>query len=319
MYWDNSIFLTNKQKEKLEREVDYICNEVKNIMLDNGLCVSLYLSGSLARREPTCICVQGEVKISSDFDFVVIYDKVIHSYKSINMVISKIKRKFNSYDCSFATIEIEKLKYTSSFFKRDLMLNSCCPLYRELEINKDSWGECKIEMNNYVESIITQACCYFLNTSLTKDKSNNYFFKDAGYHKVKLILECFRAYAFACGESIVGYNDLILSNINFELLENYPRGIVNKCIQARELSMYEKVSDFNILQLIDITFMKLFSSEEYSKKICEELSHLESPIIIFQNISILLLLSFYNKYRWEDLYKQLDYIKIGRASCRERV
>ena len=45
MYWDNSIFLTNKQKEKLEREVDYICNEVKNIMLDNGLCVSLYLSG----------------------------------------------------------------------------------------------------------------------------------------------------------------------------------------------------------------------------------------------------------------------------------
>lgn len=115
MFFDKCLFLSDSQKDKLENDVRCICKYANQMFMANELCVALFLSGSLARREPTYKIENNKITLASDLDFVLIYDENINSYKSISEVIKKIKDKFNYYDCSFSLIERGQLMQTTSF------------------------------------------------------------------------------------------------------------------------------------------------------------------------------------------------------------
>ena len=123
-----------------------------------------------------------------------------------------------------------------------------------------------------------------LNPDLSKDKTENKFFKSADYHKVKLICECFRGYLFSAGDRVVGYNDAF-KGIHY--IPDVYKPIVEKSLRARECCDYGLVKDVNVLDIIDIACKKIYGNE-YCEHMLSKLQKGLDRIKSFQYTAILL-------------------------------
>ena len=301
MYTDNCLFASEEEKKKIDGDVNAICEDIHNCFKGEGLNVALFLSGSLARREPTHQVIQGRTELASDLDFVLVYDERICNYESVCEIVKRIDKKYEKYECSFVILETKKLKNTNSFFKRDLSLDNYGGIFDDIGIDKSLWGECKLSNHNAFEAIVTQACCYLLNPDLSKDKSENKFFKSANYHKVKLICECFRGYLFSLCDGIVGYNEA-LKNIH-NIPETY-RPAVEKALKARECCDYGLVKDINVLDIVDMSCKKILG-DEYCEHMLSELRKGLDGIKSFQYTAILLFMLEKGSVTADDLLESI--------------
>ena len=70
-FTQRSIFIKNRKK--INQEINRIIEFVVESFEKSKLYVNLYISGSLARQEPTVKIINKEEKLNSDLDFVLIH------------------------------------------------------------------------------------------------------------------------------------------------------------------------------------------------------------------------------------------------------
>lgn len=273
-----SIYIKNPKR--VNQEINDIINFTVWSLGKSQLCVNLYISGSLARQEPTVRIVDGEERLNSDLDFVIVHKENRENQNVIFDIVWKIKNQYKDYDCSFVVLNEEQLLKVNSLFARDLSLGMRNPLYKSFEEQK--LEEVIITEKNYLESVITQMCCYLLNPDLTMSQSENKYFKNSDYHYTKLVMECIRAIHYK-NVNVIGYNTLF--NATCKSLDEKE---IKSCIKARELSdiTYMPVVDIN--ELLEETFAVLFKEQNYISLIINELIFSETnDIILFQYAMII--------------------------------
>ena len=290
MFFDNCLFIKKDEKEKMEKDIIGICSFIKKCYREANVKVALYFSGSLARKEPTYEYICNEIKLGSDLDFVLVYDNKEYSYAEVFNVTKSIREQHNKYDCSFVILDKNSLKKTNSFFKRDISLNGYKAFYDDVGVEAYLWGESKVDKFSGFESIITQACCYFLHPQLTKDHSNNCFFRKNEYHKIKLILECFRTYLLTLGVSVIGYNDVL--KWTDMLPGDFSRLNIEEILKAREQHKYEILPPIDLYKLLDKVFIKIFN-ENYYKLLSKKIKTSCDKIEIFQYSAVLFFMANY--------------------------
>ena len=277
-FTQRSIFIKNPQK--INQEINRIIEFAVESFEESKLYVNLYISGSLARQEPTVKIINKEEKLNSDLDFVLIHKENTEKQKEIFDIVEKIKKQYKDYDCSFVLLCQDQLPKVNSLFARDLKLGMKNPIYKSFEEQQKIRVE--ITEKNYFESLITQMCCYLLNPDFTMSKNENKYFKNSDYHYMKLTMECIRAIHYNA-PNVLGYNTLF--GLRCKTLNEKEN---NSCIKARELSNRTYMPDIDINILLDEAFTVLFHEKNYIHLIVNELvSSDTSDIILFQYAMLL--------------------------------
>lgn len=298
-YTEKSIYI--RDTRKINKEIDEIVQYAIKCFQDSESRVNLYLSGSLARQEPTVRIVQGEEKLNSDLDFVIISKE---NTELIMRIIEHIKDKFINYDCSFVVMNEEQLLTVNSFFARDLIHGMQRPLLKTF--NEKELPQIEITKENYLETVITQLCCYILNPDMTENKCHNQYFKQSNYHYLKLIVECIKAINYK-NSNVFGYNDLI--SVDCEILCSED---IKQCVKARELSNIDYLPKAKIDFFIENAFKVLFDDNKYIDKVMYMTQYEANDIKLFQYATIFFWKSLNDKSYLERMFGVIDSISFVR-------
>lgn len=135
-FFNNSVFINEQMQNKISNELSKLFDYITEIFKENALKVNVYVSGSLARQEPTMRLENQQVVLNSDIDFVIVYQDE-EERNAIKKLLDQIKNKFSMFQNSFVLITKQQILNSNSFFRRDLLLGFKHPIYTSIDINMD--------------------------------------------------------------------------------------------------------------------------------------------------------------------------------------
>ena len=257
----NSVYISDKDKIVINKGFnDFINSFIKHI---DSLEVpyNLYLSGSLARGEPSIVYNDNKPILNSDIDFV-----IATKSEFIELLKTKIKNKLffchYNYQYSLIVIDIKKLNSTKSMFGKDLRNSIYAPIKKTIDIgNVDKYTPVK---EDYFECFIYQIIKYLYSVYNKSNDDRN----STIYLSIKLILESFK---IACCKSydLNGYYDLI-NYSNFFQNKEYLN--ILKYIKRREVFNNRiNVEGFENIIIKNLkTFYNCKNNNELYKKIKQQ-------------------------------------------------
>lgn len=303
LYTNRSIFLTESEKKKINFELSIFFNEVlEEILKINPKC-NLYLSGSLARGEPSIKTDNNSIYLLSDIDFVIVNKDEFDNSK-FKMITEIINKKFPKFQSSFVVINESDLKSLKSFFARDLSLSFDNSIFEGFKI--DVFPSYIIDQENYIEALTTQIASFILHPYFTEDKSYNVFFRSVEYHWMKSILECLRF--VLSDEGIIGYNDPIILGKIDSIKEIVDINEVKEIVKARELCMKYDIQNKKIYSMIYNMLCYKYKCVSETELLFSMIEEANNQYKYFQ-YSILFLFMFFVSMNDIWLIKSMNFIK----------
>lgn len=250
-FFSNSIYITNEHASIVNKEINGYFKELNNYIKAKNYNLSLFIAGSLARREPSIIIENDIPKLYSDLDFVIITDNHIQA----NALIKWIKSSFPKYINTFQILNEENIEYVEGNFALDLKKGFEYPIYQHKEFKLHP----KDKKNYNLESVVYQVCSYFLYPDKESEKDNRVFRLDKEYHRKKLLMECSRSVTpYVENPSLNNsyYNTYLSANSN--LLD---RNLLSRLIKSREYAQEVFVIKENeIIEIIYKCFLYHFNN-----------------------------------------------------------
>ena len=187
-YFTNAVFIEEKYKSilnaKIEEYFQCLCNELEA----HDIKANIYLTGSLARKEPSVgINEKGEVYLASDIDFVFGVEKDFRRDEWLLNITKYLNLKYPDFISSVVLTRNNDIGRIRSRVGRDLRRTINRPICQNLPIPIVS--NIEIGIQDYIHNIINQMACYFLHPSYLGGESHSILYKDIKGHYVKLILE----------------------------------------------------------------------------------------------------------------------------------
>lgn len=186
-FFTNSIFIEQKIQDKINFQLNVLFEHLINMLEQQQIRANLYLTGSLARKEPSVSKVGDTYNLYSDIDLLIAVD-IMDLEHSFWKKISR-KQTWDGYNISFYLNTISQFPQFRSGVGRDLFLCQTEPIYFKIPTTIEP----VTNLNNQeisLELIIHQLASYYLHPYLTR---NTMYARDqVNYHYVKLILELLR-------------------------------------------------------------------------------------------------------------------------------
>jgi hypothetical protein len=187
---ENSIFLPTQVRTELNARINHL------VELSGAAAVArldavaaLGVGGSLARREPA-VSSTG-LRLLSDVDLIAVLDAPGDSSSSeIRAVEMEVDREITAVKVGIVGVPTSGVQQVSSFFAADFRIAMRQPLRGVSPVNPPV---APIRRRDRVELIVHQVSSTLLHPGTTAGPTGYLLRSDAGYHAVKLPLECLRA------------------------------------------------------------------------------------------------------------------------------
>lgn len=230
----NTLFIDPKDRETVALDIQSFYKEIGCLLNEMQVDVSLYLSGSLARQEPSiCRDAAGQPQLFSDFDFILsasadaLADPRVIGFESV------LKTKYPQFNSSVFLVESQTLHAIKAGVGRDLGLSYLNPVYTthpSHDLNPHL-----ITDEERFDLIVYQLASYYLHPQRTDHEQGGLFFRsDYQYHYLKLILESLRS-QFPASEKVNTYKDMFEKRYESRLYTIMSPEKIESFIRAREL------------------------------------------------------------------------------------
>lgn len=262
MYAEKSIFLSKKQKNEVNNMLVNTFNRVGDYLSGYKCEANLYLSGSLARKEPCIKTIKNRVELTSDIDYVIVCKHMEDDAKFVH-ITREVNKLCPDFQNSFVVIDEDKIQRIQSFFSRDLSLTFEKPLYKSFDLA--TIPSYRVDSLNCIESITTQLACYILHPDFTYDKTGSSFFRKSEYHWIKSILESVRLLFIE--RDVIAYNDVIHYDLISEINHIISKDDLLEIIRSRELTEKCEIGKESIYQFVYDIFVYFFGKST-EKQLC---------------------------------------------------
>ena len=188
-FFEQSLFIDKAYRDEVNKQLNEYFGIIGSVFRSKGIKANIYLTGSLARKEPTVFIEEGyNPRLNSDIDFVVGVECDFEHNEWLINITDYLNREFPSFVSSVVLIQNSKLNRVRSNIGRDLLLTIENPILRELDIPKKF--DNKVGAQDCLDNIVNQLACYYLHPNMTNENSNSILYKDISKHYLKLIFEC---------------------------------------------------------------------------------------------------------------------------------
>ena len=197
--------MSEEQKKMLNRDLNIFFEAVSHEIEKHNIRFNLYLSGSLARGEPsTKLGAEGNILLNSDIDFVLVCDSDFKKNKWLTNITDEINFIYPKYESSFLLTDTQHVSKMKSFVGRDLFLSSKNPIVQMIE--NINISNVNLEPANYLEAFVNVLSCFFLHPNETGDISESIVYKAQHRFYIKTVLEGLRLQFF--NEDLISYTQL---------------------------------------------------------------------------------------------------------------
>lgn len=247
-YFENSVFIDNKI---INKKMNLYFRIISDIFQINNIEAGVYLTGSLARREPSILKRNNkEVELFSDIDLMVLQNLPdnFHGDK-LKKILDDI---FPSFKNSVMFFPVKKNRCFKSFIGYDLKKSLSYPIYLKGKCVEVSFD--KLIEHDGFELIVHQIGNFILNPCLYKSNnmSNGEIIefsklkldRDYLYCKIKLLLECLRAQLIQ--EENITYNEVYKKRKEKPLSEIMQEEMIEKLIYMRENFQFGLDNSLNV-------------------------------------------------------------------------
>lgn len=293
----NSINISKDKKYLLNRRLNAFFEQVVKELDSLKIPYNLYLSGSLARGEPSILCLGEECKLISDIDFVLVVKKTHIKLDRLDKCLKKLKMKYIKIDFSILVLDVEKLNNTQSTFGRDLRISFKFPIRKMMEIEKNFVSLSPNASIDYFECFIYQVIKYLFFPFQIKPKNAR---NGIEYIIIKLILESFK---------LKHNNDDILNG--YFALHKDGAYLTKKEIEINEYILYRELFNITHIQHINLSVPVLnnlkeyFNSNDDNEMMMSIMKSVDSDDFLFNAQNCFL--SLFMSYLYNDEYKNKYY------------
>lgn len=250
-FCQNSVFLNQTQKDQLNNQLNNYFEEISSKFIQSNIPANVYLSGSLARQEPSVIIEFGKQRLFSDIDLVISlsYANIVPTkLRWLSKFKKSLKSSYPDYDISVSFIDLNKLKHVKSCFGRDILCSAINPIYegsplRELVITSP-------QRVGFLENLVHQMGIYYLNLAATS--------LELQYHHIKLILECLRVQLNEIEENLIGFYSVYEKRFSPQVAKILSPNMIEELVKARELFGSFPVPNVNITKIIKKSIKNYF-------------------------------------------------------------
>ena len=263
-YFTYSLFLNYDEKIKLSNAISKHIFNVLNDVKDHGIIANVYLSGSLARREPSVIYRNGHYHLNSDIDFIIILDSEFNNDENWLMNITDyLNRKYPSYKDSVIIAPKEKMNHFISCIGKDFELGLNNPLYESFPIIKETVT--RVTKDDLFDCIVHQFTCYYLNSAFLEGHKD-IFNKDINYSYIKMLLECLRIQLYDTGYEYIRYYNIYSNAESLGKLLGVNSHDIIGLLKARELFGKEKIPSIKLFDFLVYTICRLFELSDNAEE-----------------------------------------------------
>lgn len=186
---ERSIFIPYAARREVAEITDRLVEVIAAAVRERlGRIHTLCVGGSLARREPA-ISLERPHQLVSDIDIVVVLDGCVDS-AAVLRAEKEIASEIRDAKVGVVAVPADNLNRVGSFFAADFSAGLRVPIWGP--------GVCqsahmRIRRRDRLELIVHQVSSMLLHSG-SVDGPHDYLLRpNAGYHEVKLLLECLRA------------------------------------------------------------------------------------------------------------------------------
>lgn len=323
-YFSNSIYLTSEEKSKLNSDLQIFFKYVKELFSKLESSSNLYLTGSLARKEPSCKIVDNKITLNSDIDFIVIVKKT-YDPSILDSIIKNLKSVFSQYKSSFMLIYDDNIHLFKSLIGLDFYLYKDNPVYEGFSLPEMSSPN--IVIDDYLEVVSYQFFSYYLSLDYCGNESLTALQRGSSYLKLKIILELLRFQSnkpLNCLHTFKNVYNNKLDKIGIDA------DVIEKVIHAREYSIEFDTNSFSYYEFILKTISYIFGitdlvsinsiENRLFKVLLTRIEKSDNFLTVFQCLLILVVLSIESPSEKSELFysiccKSLTLIKNKDSLC----
>lgn len=234
MIFANSLFIDPKDRETVTMDIHCFYKEISGLMEVMPADVSLYLSGSLARQEPSvCWDDSGRPRLFSDFDFILAAPASALADPRVLRFENVLKTEYPQFNSSVFLVESNTLHLIKAGVGRDLGLSYQNPVYSNhlpIDLTPHQMSE-----EERFDLIVYQLASYYLHPQRIDHEQGGLFFRsDYQYHYLKMILESLRS-QFPASEGVNTYKDMFEKRHESRLSAIMSPEHIESFLKAREL------------------------------------------------------------------------------------
>lgn len=190
----NSIFLSQNEREivnkVLKTAFDYLVEQFEK----RDIQANIYLTGSLARQEPSIYYDNKTgLSLNSDIDLVIVTKQNYLDNEWILHMSSWLKNNYSSLIWSVICLNHWDCNKLKSCMEKDYVLSRKLPIYESFSL--PSYIEPIIDIENYFETFINACANYYLHMYWSGETSNG-IYKNVNYQYLKVILESLRFHLY---------------------------------------------------------------------------------------------------------------------------
>lgn len=281
----------------------YFCTELDRVIINHikkikaflstlSFPFNLYLTGSLARKEPSAHVLQNKVVLDSDFDWVLVtetWEECIYLYRlGITDKISIIDPEIHD---SVIIDSVEKLKNLKSFVAADLINEIHTPIMHSIKLTDAKLPNYTLTCSDYFDKMIASISVL---VSSKDDSGASILYKHGEkYYQSKLTMACITAIT----NSLNLKTGLSLLDQYVSLTELTKSGWI-LARERQDYALYENVNN----TLINISTQKMFGCSV--EQLVNEL--LSYPLTNLKHTQGIFLAAYYMYWGTEDIQQTIE-------------
>ncbi|PFL25296.1 hypothetical protein COJ07_01045 [Bacillus cereus] len=241
----NSKYLNKFTKDLFNEDMYMFFYKINKYLSSENLEVNLYLSGSLARQEPSIYVEGHRMGLYSDIDFILVSDS--EKPEKINNFKEWLLKTRPDINSTIQLVYKENFNNIQGCFVTDLMQTIDYPIFKSFKI--DDFTFKKTNKEHLLENIIHQISGYLLYPPVSNNTSS-FFRGNKAYHHYKLILECLRAQLI--DEELIGsgYHQVYKNRFTPYISELMSPKETEFFIKRREIFTFEGIEEFPVFEFL---------------------------------------------------------------------
>lgn len=306
-FFENSVYISDASCAEVNKELHRLFSRIIDEAQATKLEVNLYVSGSLARKEPSIRVLNYQAILNSDIDFVMVYNEQsdVKQLQEFKKSVTHMLRKYQN--SSVFSISHEHLPNIKACFSNDLKKSLEYPLFESFKIN--SLPKSIIDLSHYFELMIHQIGGYYFHPTVSLNQDVVYAREDIKYHYIKMIIECLKGNIWAENNGSVLYKDMLLEENQTKLQPILGSVSVSDIIKSRELFGIHEPPDMDLTEFIEKVACYYFNVPPNSEYLLDSLSKLTNQnndlIHTFQYVILSYIIAGHQKNSNISLYNEL--------------
>lgn len=253
-FFNHTIFLNDGEKKQLSDHISDHINQVLSDISEHHIIANVYLTGSMARQEPSVRFDKNGYTLNSDIDFIIVVSPKCKNTDWLMTITNYLNKRYPNYHDSVIVVSKQAIDNFISCIGKDLEIGFRNPLFESFSVSKNKIIQ--ITKDDLFDCVVHQCTCYYLNATSISNTSLN---KDINYSYIKMLLECLRVQLYDTGYEYIGYYDVFLQANRLSNQCDISVDVIISLLKSREL--FGKVSppEINTSDLILCTIANLFS------------------------------------------------------------